>query len=42
MRDCGACGRTVSSDWHGTLCPYCGANLIYSAVVLAVLWAMGR
>ena len=40
-RDCWKCGRIVHSE-HRTLCPYCGANLIYSAVVLAVLLWMGR
>ena len=45
MRDCGACGRTVSGDWHGTLCPYCGATLMDMATaalalvfVAALMW----
>jgi hypothetical protein len=34
MRDCGACGRTVSGGWHGSRCPHCGATL-YAAMDVA-------
>jgi len=48
---CPNCGRHVSSDWRGTLCPYCGAVLMsamdmataaLALVFGAALMLMGR
>lgn len=35
--DCSNCGRHVSSDWRGTLCPYCGATLMDMATAALAL-----
>ena len=38
--DCGNCGRHVSGDWRGTLCPYCGATLYAAMDVAATILAL--